>query len=83
MTSTEQVVLVIVAFVCVFWDALIVYQVLRGETFAFSANKWEAPQKVSRKTHPVAFWLYIGAQFIFPNGALLYLFYFWRSTLAG
>ena len=81
MTSSEAVVLVIVVIVCVIWDALIVRQIWRGETAAFSAEKYERPRGRLRKTEPVAFWLSIGMQLIFPNGALLYLLY-WLSTLA-
>ena len=82
MTSTEAVVLVIVVIVCVFLDALIVYQIWRGETFAFSAQKYEQPRSRHRKTEPGAFWTSIGMQLIFPNGAILYLLWFWLSTLA-
>ena len=81
MTSAEAVVLVIVAIVCLLWDVLIVYQIWRGETFAFSAQKYEQPRTRRRKTEPVAFWVSIGMQLIFPNGALLYLLYF-LTTLA-
>ena len=82
MTTTEAVVLVIVAIVCVLWDALIVYQIWRGETFAFSAQKYEQPRTRIRKTEPGAFWVSIGIQLIFPNGVILYLLWFWLSTLA-
>jgi hypothetical protein len=81
MTSTEAVVLVIVAIVCVLWDALIVYQIWRGETFAFSSQKYEQPRTRVRKTEPGAFWVSMGMQLIFPNGVILYLLY-WLSTLA-
>jgi len=81
MTTLEAVVLVIVVIVCVFWDVLIVRQILRGETVAFSSQKYEQPQSRLRKTEPVAFWVFIGMQLIFPNGAILYLLY-WLSTLA-
>ena len=81
MTTSEAIVLVIVVIVCVIWDALIVYQIWRGETFAFSAEKYEQPRTRLRKTEPVAFWVSIGIQLIFPNGAILYLLY-WLSTLA-
>ena len=81
MTATEAVVLVIVVIVCVVWDALIVYQIWKGETFAFSSQKWEPPRSRHRKTEPSAFWVAIGLQAIFPNGAILYLLY-WLSTLA-
>jgi len=82
MTTTEAVVLVIVMLVCIFWDILIVRQILRGETASFSAQKYEQPRTRSRKTEPVAFWTSIGMQAIFPNGAILYLLWFWLSTLA-
>jgi hypothetical protein len=82
MTTTEAVVLVIVVIVCVLWDALIVYQIWRGETIAFSAQKYEQPRTRIRKTEPGAFWLSIGLQLIFPNGVILYLLWFWLSTLA-
>ena len=81
MTSAEAIVLVIVVIVCITWDALIVRQILRGETAAFSAEKYERPRGRLRKTEPVAFWLSIGMQLIFPNGVILYLLY-WLSTLA-
>ena len=81
MTTSEAVVLVIVVIVCVIWDALIVRQILRGETAAFSAEKYERPRGRLRKTEPVAFWVAIGMQLIFPNGVILYLLY-WLSTLA-
>jgi ABC-type Fe3+ transport system permease subunit len=81
MTTSEAVVLVIVVIVCVIWDVLILRQILRGETAAFSAEKYERPRGRHRKTEPVAFWLSIGMQLIFPNGALLYILY-WLSTLA-
>ncbi len=81
MTTSEAVVLVIVLIVCVIWDALIVYQIWRCETFAFSAQKYEQPRSRLRKTEPAAFWLSMGVQSIFPNGAILYLLY-WLSTLA-
>jgi len=81
MTTSEAVVLVIVLIVCVIWDALIVRQILRGETAAFSAQKYEQPRSRLRKTEPTAFWVSIAVQAIFPNGAILYLLY-WLSTLA-
>ena len=81
MTTSEAVVLVIVVIVCVIWDALIVRQIWRGETAAFSSQKYEQPRTRLRKTEPVAFWVSIGMQSIFPNGAILYLLY-WLSTLA-
>jgi hypothetical protein len=81
MTDAEAIVLVIVVIVCVTWDVLIVRQILRGETAAFSAEKYEAPRGRIRKTEPVAFWLSIGMQLIVPNGVILYLLY-WLSTLA-
>ena len=81
MTALEAVVLVIVVIVCVFWDSLIVYQIWRGETFAFSSQKYEPPRTRIRKTEPGPFWTAIVLQLIFPNGAILYLLY-WLSTLA-
>ena len=81
MTSAEAVVLVIVAIVCVLWDALIIRQILRGETASFSAQKYEQPRTRNRRTDPTAFWTAIGIQAIFPNGVILYLLY-WLSTLA-
>ncbi len=81
MTTSEAVVLVIVVIVCVVWDALIVYQIWRGETTAFSAATYEQQRSRLRKTEPVAFWVAIGIQLIFPNGAILYILY-WLSTLA-
>ena len=81
MTALEAVVLVIVVIVCVFWDSLIVYQIWRGKTFAFSSQKYEPPRTRIRKTEPGAFWTAIVLQLIFPNGAILYLLY-WLSTLA-
>lgn len=81
MTTTEAVILVIVLIVCVFLDVLIVRQILRGETAAFSAQKYEQPRTRVRKTEPVAFWTSIGMQAIFPNGAILYLLWFWLSTI--
>ncbi len=81
MTSTEAIVLVIVAIVCVVIDALIVYQIRRGESFAFSSQKWEAPQRRSRTTTPRAFWLVIGMQALVANGVLLYLLWFALSTM--
>ena len=82
MTTTEAVVLVIVLIVCLLWDVLIVYQIWRGETFAFSSQKYEQPRGRLRDTEPTAFWTAIGMQLIFPNGVILYLLY-WLSTLAG
>ena len=81
MTSAEAIVLLIVVTVCVFWDALIVRQIWRGETAAFSSQKYEQPRTRVRKTEPSAFWLSIGMQLIVPNGVILYLLY-WLSTLA-
>ena len=81
MTTSEKVVTIIVVIVCLIWDALIVRQIWRGETAAFSAEKYEQPRGRSRKTEPVAFWVSIGMQIIFPNGAILYILY-WLSTLA-
>ena len=81
MTSAEAVVLVIVVIVCVLWDALIIRQILRGETASFSAQKYEQPRTRNRRTEPTAFWTTIGIQAIFPNGVILYLLY-WLSTLA-
>ena len=83
MTPSEQVVLVIVLIVCVLWDALIVRQILRGETVTFSAQTYEQQRSRLRKTEPVAFWVAIGIQLIVANGAILYLLWFWLSTLAG
>lgn len=80
MTTSEAVVLVIVLIVCLIWDALIVRQIWRGETAAFSSERYEQPRTRLRKTEPVAFWLAIGQQLIFPNGAILYLLY-WLWTL--
>ena len=80
MTTSEAVVLAIVLVVCLIWDALIVRQIWRGETAAFSSQKYEQPRTRNRKAEPVAFWLAIGLQLIFPNGAILYLLY-WLSTL--
>ena len=82
MTTTEAVVLVIVMLVCVFWDILILRQILRGETAAFSAQTWEQQRSRSRKTEPTAFWLVIGMQLMVANGVILYLLWFWLSTLA-
>jgi len=81
MTSAEAVVSVIVIIICILWDALIVYQIWRGETFAFSSQKWEQPRTRSRKTEPGPFWVAIGLQSIFPNGAILYLLIFALSSL--
>lgn len=80
MTTSEAVVTVIVLIVCVIWDLLIVRQIWRGETVAFSSEKYEQPRGRLRKTEPVAFWVSIGMQLIFPNGAILYILY-WLSTL--
>ena len=80
MTTSEAVVLVSVVIVCVILVALIVYQIWRGETFAFSAEKYEQQRSRLRKTEPGAFWLSIGVQFIFPNGAILYLL-FWLINI--
>jgi len=81
VTPSEAVVLVVVAIVCVVLDALIVYQVRRGETFAFSSQKWEEPQRRVRATTPRAFWLAIAIQALVPNGVLLYLLWFALSTM--
>ena len=81
MTTSEAVVMVIVLIVCVIWDLLIVRQIWRGETAAFSAEKYEQSRSRLRKTEPVAFWVSIGMQLIFPNGAILYILY-WLSSLA-
>ena len=81
MTPSEQIVLVIVLIVCVVVDILIVRQILRGETVSFSSQTYEQPRTRVRKTDPVAFWISIGMQAIFPNGAILYLLWFWLSTL--
>jgi len=81
MTSSETVVVVVVLIVCVLWDVLIARQILRGETAAFSAEKYEQQRSRSRKTEPVAFWVAIGLQLIFPNLAIAYILY-WMSTLA-
>ena len=81
MTTSEAVVFIIVVVVCLIWDALIVRQIWRGETASFSSQKYEQPRTRLRKTEPLAFWLSIGIQLIFPNGVILYLLY-WLSTLA-
>ena len=81
MTTAEAVVLAIVVIVCVILDALILRQILRGETAAFSSQKWEAPRGRNRKTEPAAFWVSIGIQLIGANIALVYILY-WLSTLA-
>lgn len=81
MTTSEAVVTVIVLIVCIIWDLLIVRQIWRGQTAAFSSQKYEQPRSRLRKTEPVAFWVSIGMQLIFPNGAILYILY-WLSTLA-
>ncbi|MDO8752291.1 MAG: hypothetical protein Q7J80_00230 [Anaerolineales bacterium] len=82
MTSAEAVVAVIVVIISLLWDALIVRQILRGETISFSSQTWEQQRTRNRKTEPTAFWTAIGLQAIFPNLAILYLLYFWLSTLA-
>jgi hypothetical protein len=82
ITTEELIVLVIVGVVCVVWDVLIAYQVRRGQTFAFSSQKWEAPERRSRATTPRAFWLAIGIQLIVPNATLLYLLWFASSRPA-
>lgn len=83
MTAIEAVVLVIVVIVCVFWDALIVYQIWRGETVPVSSgSRLELPRRISRKTAPVMFWLVIGVQLIVANGAILYLLVFAFSSLS-
>ncbi len=76
MTTEESIVLVIVATVMVVWDALIAYQVLRGETFAFAAQKWEPPRRRIRATEPRAFWVGIGLQVLVANAVLGYLLWF-------
>jgi len=78
--TEEAVVLVIVAIVAIVWDLLIVYQIRRGETFAFSSQKWEAPRGRNRRTEPRPFWVLIAMQAIFPNLALLYLLWFATSS---
>lgn len=80
MKTEEAVVLVIVAIVAIIWDLLIVYQIRRGETFAFSSQKWEAPRGRSRATEPRPFWILIAMQAIVPNAALLYLLWFATSS---
>ncbi len=82
MTTSEAVVLVIVMIVCLVWDAFIVRQILRGETAAFSAQTWEQQRTRSRKSEPTAFWVVIGMQLMVANGVILYLLWFWLSTLA-
>lgn len=76
ISTEEAIVLAIVLIVAVVWDVLIAYQIKRGETFAFSAQKWEAPSTRSRSANPRAFWLLIGMQAIFPNAAIIYLLTF-------
>ena len=82
MTTAEAIFSVIVIVISLLWDALIVYQIWRGETFAFSPQKWEPPPPRSRKTEPGAFWTAIVLQAIFPNGAILYLLFFAISSLS-
>ena len=81
MTVAEQVVMLLVTAVCVAWDVLIIYQIWRGETFAFSSQQWEQPRTRSRAMEPVAFWTAIGLQAIFPNGAILYLLVFLSTSM--
>ena len=81
MTIAEQVVMLIVSAVCVAWDVLIVYQVWRGETFAFSSQTYEQPRTRLRDAEPAAFWTAIGVQAIFPNGIMLYLLYFLSTSM--
>jgi hypothetical protein len=78
--TEEAVVLVIVAIVAIVRDLLIVYQIRRGETFAFSSQKWEAPRGRRRETEPRPFWTLIAMQAIFPNAALFYLLWFATSS---
>lgn len=81
MTVAEQVVMFIVVALSIAWDVLIVYQIWRGETFAFSSQTYEQPRTRSRTTEPVAFWTAIGLQAIFPNGAILYLLFFLATSM--
>lgn len=76
ITTVELLVLIIGVIVCVVWDILIAYQVRRGQTFAFSSQKWEAPERRTRATAPRAFWLAIGMQLIVPNAVIIYLLWF-------
>ena len=82
MTTAEGVVLVIVLVVCLVWDALLIYQIRRGETFAFSSQTYEQPRGRSRKTEPTPFWRAIGMQALVANGAILYLLYFLSTSMA-
>ena len=81
MTAAEQIVMVIVLVVCFAWDGLLIYQVRRGETFAFSAQDYEVPHGRSRKTEPTAFWLALGMQALAANGVILYLLYFLSTSM--
>jgi hypothetical protein len=78
--TEEAIVLAIVAIVAIIWDVLIVVQIRRGATFAFSSQKWEPPRRRVRETEPRAFWVAILLQAIFPNAALLYLAWFALSS---
>ncbi len=80
MTTEEAIVLAIVASVMVIWDVLIAYQVRRGETFAFAAQKWEPPRRRIRAAEPRAFWVGIGLQALVANLVLGYLLWFALSS---
>jgi hypothetical protein len=82
MTAAEQIVMVIVLVVCLVWDALLIYQIRRGETFAFSSQTYEVPRGRSRKAEPTAFWLAIGMQALVANAVILYLLYFLFTSMA-
>jgi hypothetical protein len=82
MTAAEQIVMVIVLVVCLVWDALLIYQIRRGETFTFSSQTYEAPRGRSRKTEPTPFWLAIGMQALVANAVILYLLYFLSTSMA-
>ena len=81
MTTAELIVMVIVLVVCLVWDALLVYQIRRGETFAFSSQTYEQPRTRSRKTEPTAFWVAIGMQALVANLVILYLLYFLSTSM--
>jgi hypothetical protein len=78
--TEEAAVLVIVMAVAIIWEILIVYQIRRGATFAFSSQKWEPPLRRERATDPRGFWAGIGLQMIFPTAAILYLLWFALSS---
>ena len=80
MRTEEVVVLVIVMAIAIIWEILIVYQIRRGSTFAFSSQKWEPPMRRVRATDPRGFWVGIGLQLIFPTAAILYLLWFALSS---